>query len=371
MVVNKDLFQFVEELAPKKLAEEWDNCGLQIGDATARVKNVLLSLDLNEQVLAEAKEKQVQLIITHHPLLMRGIKNINLATAQGRLLRDLIKNNITVYSAHTNLDGAAGGVNDVLAEMLLLQNIEVLKTNGYQKYFKLVVFVPVAYQQAVGQALGHAGAGWIGNYSDCTFRTPGIGTFRPLTGSNPFMGKQNELAEVEEVRLETILPSEKLSTVLAAMQAAHPYEEVAYDIYPLNNQGSAHGLGRVGQLAIAMKFADFIQQVKDKLGLSLVKVGGALDGKVKTVALCGGSAAAFWPLALAKGADVYISGDIKYHPAQDMLDSGLSFIDAGHYQTELPVIERLYHYLTKRLQQQTKAVNLFISHTNTDPFTYR
>lgn len=371
MVTNKQIFDLVEKLAPKQLAEEWDNVGLQIGNPVAEVKRALLTLDLDESVLAEAKENQVQLIITHHPVLLRGIKNINFTTVQGRLIKELIKNDITVYSAHTNLDSAAGGVNDVLAEKLELQNTEVLVVNGHQKFCKLVVFVPVNYQEVVGQALGQAGAGWIGNYSDCTFRTNGIGTFRPLGGSTPFIGKVNELEQVEEVRLETIVPVEKLSAVIKAMERVHPYEEVAYDIYPLNNTGSAYGLGRVGQLPMELNFGDFLQQVKNVLNLPMVKAGGRLDKKIKTVALCGGSAGDFWPTALAKGADVYLSGDIKYHTAQDMVNNGLAFVDAGHYHSEVPVVEKLYHHLKKCLQQENLAVELFIAQTKTDPFIYR
>lgn len=370
MVTNKEIFSLVEELAPKRLAEDWDNVGLQIGNPHQEVSKVLLTLDLDERVLAEAKEKQVQLIITHHPLFMRGIKTIDSSTVQGRLIKELLVNDITVYSAHTNLDSAAGGVNDVLAEKLNLQHTTVLKINGHQKYYKLVVFVPVDYQEAVGRALGQAGAGWIGNYSDCTFRTEGIGTFRPLSGSNPFLGKHNELEKVEEVRLETIVPAEKLNLAVEKMRAAHPYEEVAYDVYPLYNQGPAYGLGRIGRLPEPLSFADFIQYVKDKLNLSLVRAGGDSNKKISTVALCGGSAADFWPVALARGADVYLSGDIKYHTAQDMLNNGLAFVDAGHYHSELPVIDKLYQYLRERLQQQKAAVELFVAQTDTNPFSY-
>jgi len=360
----------VEQLAPKQLAEDWDNVGLQIGNPAAEVKKVLLTLDLDEHVLTEAKEKQVQLIITHHPVLFKGIKNINFTTVQGRLIKELIKNDITVYSAHTNLDSATGGVNDVLAEKLELQNTEVLVVNGRQKFCKLVVFVPVNYQAVVGQALGQAGAGWIGNYSDCTFRTNGIGTFRPLSGSNPFIGKTNELETVQEVRLETNVPAEKLSAVIETMLGVHPYEEVDYDIYPLNNTGAAHGLGRIGQLPMELNFSDFLQQVRNALNLPMVKAGGQLDKRIKTVALCGGSAGDFWPTALAKGADVYLSGDIKYHTAQDMVNNGLAFVDAGHYHSEVPVVERLYHHLKKIMRQENLAVELYVAQTSTDPFIY-
>ncbi|MBM7855767.1 dinuclear metal center YbgI/SA1388 family protein [Desulfohalotomaculum tongense] len=369
-VKNKVIFNFLEELAPKHLAEDWDNVGLQIGSPSNEVKKVLLTLDVNEDVVREAEENDIQLIISHHPVLMKGIKNINTDTVQGRLISRLIKNNITVYAAHTNLDSADGGVNSVLAEKLGLKDVEVLYVTGNQKYVKLVVFVPDGYQDAVREALSKSGAGWIGNYSDCTFQTPGVGTFLPREGTNPFIGKQGRVERVEEVRLETIVPVEKLSSVIKAMVSAHPYEEVAYDVYPLNNQGPAYGLGRIGVLPREVSFTEFVQQLKEVLNLKAVKAGGPWDKRVKTVAVCGGSAAELWPQALAKGADVYVSGDIKYHTAQDMVAANLSFVDAGHYGSEVPVIEKIYNYLTACCAEKNIAVDFIISKKQKDPFTY-
>jgi dinuclear metal center YbgI/SA1388 family protein len=369
-VKNRDLFRLVEELAPKHLAEDWDNVGLQVGSYMRDVKRVLLTLDVDEAVVQEAEAQNIDLIIAHHPLLMKGIKTINTDSPQGQVLSMLIKNNITVYSAHTNLDIAEGGVNSILAEKLGLQNVEVLHATGSQKYLKLVVFVPVDHQQAVTTALGNAGAGWIGNYSDCTFRTEGTGTFLPRVGSNPYIGTQGKVEQVAEVRIETIVPMEKLSAVVKAMKQVHPYEEVAYDVYPLNNQGPAFGIGRFGILPKKVKFAEFVGQLKQALNLNVVKAGGDQQKLVKKVAVCGGSAAELWPKALAKGADVYVSGDIKYHTAQDMLAAGIAFVDAGHYGSEVPVVQALYNYLSARCAAENIDIELMTTKSSQEPFVF-
>ncbi len=369
-VKNKDIFKIIEELAPKGLAEDWDNVGLQVGRPTAEVKRIMLTLDLDRDVLQEAIENKIDLVITHHPLLMKGIKNIDADTPKGKIIAELLKHEITVYAAHTNLDIADGGVNCVLAEKIGLENVSVLHPTGEQKYFKLVVFVPLGHLEEVRTALGKAGAGWIGNYSDCTFHTTGIGTFRPLEGTNPYIGAQGRLEEVEEARLETIVPAEKLSEVIKGMISAHPYEEVAYDLYPLNNQGAAYGLGRIGYLPSETTFEQLVQHIKQLLGLKAIKAGGQASKTVKKVAVCGGSAGELWRAAAMKGADVYISGDIKYHTAQDILAAGMSFIDAGHFATERPAVDRLYDYLTARCAELNCEVQIVVAKNQKDTFDY-
>ncbi|MEG6616384.1 Nif3-like dinuclear metal center hexameric protein [Peptococcaceae bacterium 1198_IL3148] len=369
-VKNRDLFRLIEELAPKQLAEDWDNVGLQVGNDIGEVKRVLVTLDVDEAVVKEAIEKEIDLIIAHHPLLMKGIKSINIDSPKGLVLSQLIKNNITVYAAHTNLDIADGGVNSVLADKLGLQNVEVLAVTGSQRYIKLVVFVPMEHQEQVRTALTNAGAGWIGNYSDCTFRTTGTGTFLPREGANPFIGVEGKVEQVAEVRIETIVPVEKLAAVVKAMEQAHPYEEVAYDVYPLNNQGPVFGLGRIGTLTEAVPFTEFVLQLKEALNLKTVKVGGDQQRLIKKVALCGGSAADFWPKALAKGADVYVSGDVKYHTAQDMVAAGLCFVDGGHYGTEIPVVQVLCNYLKTRCVEENFNVEIMTTKSYQEPFVY-
>ncbi|MCL6479224.1 MAG: Nif3-like dinuclear metal center hexameric protein, partial [Peptococcaceae bacterium] len=215
-----------------------------------------------------------------------------------------------------------------------------------------------------------AGAGWIGNYSECTFMLRGTGTFRPLEGSSPFIGKQGELEKVDEVRLETILPARVAGRAVKSMLSAHPYEEVAYDLYPLENRSASSGIGRLGGLNEPVSLGEFALKVKEALQLHAVRRGGPADRKIQKVAVCGGSGADFWPLALAGGADVLVTGDIGYHRARDMLAAGMCFIDAGHYGTERVVLPVLADYLRGRCRERGLDVEILVSEVDGEPFTY-
>ncbi|NLI12133.1 MAG: Nif3-like dinuclear metal center hexameric protein [Peptococcaceae bacterium] len=364
------IFRLIEEMAPRSMAESWDNAGLQAGDPRAEVARALLTLDVNLDVAREALEKGAGLIISHHPMLFKPLESIDLSRPAGELIGFLIKNNITVYAAHTNLDSAAGGVNDILAARLGLQKLAVLQQSGQVRYVKLAVFVPEDHAAGVRDAIAGAGAGWIGNYSDCTFMTRGTGTFKPLAGANPYLGKTGELEQVEEIKLETIVPTGIINRVIQAMLKAHPYEEVAYDLYPLENRGPSYGLGRVGELPRQLTFSQFMEQVKTVLRLPALRTGGQPAAGVKKVAVCGGSGADLWPAALKAGADTIVTGDIKYHVAQEMLDAGLKFIDAGHHGTEAVIMPVLQDFLAERCRAENLRIDLLLAQTNTDPFAY-
>lgn len=366
----KEIFKLIEEMAPCHLAESWDNSGLQVGDRRAEVAKVLLTLDVNISVAREAAEKGAGLIISHHPLLFKPLKSIDLSQPAGELIGFLIKNNITVYTAHTNLDAAAGGVSHVLAVRLGLEKLAVLQQTEHIRCVKLAVFVPEDHAENVRSAIAEAGAGWIGGYSHCSFMTKGAGTFKPLAGANPYLGRTGELTLVEEIKLETIVPTGILNKVIQAMQKAHPYEEVAYDLYPLETPGPAYGLGRVGELPRQLSFSQFIEQVKTALHLTAVRTGGQPEACVSKVAVCGGSGADLWPAALKAGADTIVTGDIKYHTAQEMADAGLKFIDAGHYGTEAAILPVLQSFLAGRCRDENMSVDLLPAQTNTDPFAY-
>ncbi len=370
---NRLIFKFLESLAPLELAEEWDNSGLQVGNPGNIVKKVLLALDLDQQVLSEALEIQASLIITHHPLLFKGIKQIKEDNDSGALLTKIIRSGITVYSAHTNLDNADKGVNTVLANKLQLQDLQVLKLQG-EKHYKLVVFVPKDYIDLVREAISEAGAGWIGNYSHCTFMLEGIGTFKPTEDTNPFIGRIGATEKVEEIRLETIVPARLLQKVLDAMSSAHPYEEVAYDLYPLKNIPSQTGLGRLGTLKTPMTLEELARQMGKLMGpleAGAVRYGGQAAKKIiKRVAVCGGSGGSLWPLAFYKGADVLITGDINYHIAKEISASGMSFIDAGHYWTEQIILEPLAQYIREQCAQKSLSVEVIVSSVKGDPYKY-
>ncbi|MHB8170912.1 MAG: Nif3-like dinuclear metal center hexameric protein [Thermincolia bacterium] len=368
-VKSQRIINMVEELAPRYLAEDWDNVGLQVGNPTQEVDKVMVCLDVNLETAREAAAIGVGLIICHHPLIFKPLKNLRRDTPQGELLYTLIQNNISVYSAHTNLDSAKGGVNQVLAEKLGLQEIEVLSPGVAETYCKIVVFVPAGHEDLVRNAMAEAGAGWIGNYSHCTFQLQGTGTFKPLAEANPFIGTVDDLEKVEEFRLETIVAQRAASKVVKSMLKAHPYEEVAYDLYPLLNEGAAQGLGRIGRLPEAISFGEFVNKAKNTLGLNLVTVGGDMDRLVEKVAVCGGSGAGLLHKALFKGAQVLLTGDIKYHEGQEMLAQGINFIDGGHYATEGLMVPVLAEYLREQAQANKLSVEIIVSKVNTNPFT--
>lgn len=369
-VQAKDLFLLVEELAPRKLAEEWDNPGLQVGDPSLEVRRLFLALDVDEGVCREVVAKGGQAIICHHPLFFKPLSNLRTDHPRGALLASLIRAGIAVYAAHTNLDNAGRGVNDELARRLGLRNEEVLRVRDRQKFLKLVTFVPLSHVEEVRSALGKAGAGWIGNYSECTFQVPGKGTFRPLEGTSPFVGRLGELEFVDEVRLETILPAELTGRVVQALLAAHPYEEVAYDLYPLANEGTARGPGRVGALARPVPFLEFVSGVKEALQLKQLRYGGEPAREIRRVAVCGGAGADLWPAALAARADVLVTGDVGYHAAKDMLAAGINFVDAGHFGTERIILPVLRDFLREQCRQKGWDVEIWITDSQDDPYSY-
>lgn len=347
LVKVKDVKAIMEKYFPPYLAEDWDNVGLQLGSMNKDVTKVIVALDLDEEVLKQALNQKADMIITHHPFIFKPLKRINYDLSQGRLIRDLIQTDITVYSAHTNLDAGEKGLNQVLAEMLGLENIKPLDHSHIEDLYKLVVFVPASHVNKVREAINNAGAGDIGKYSDCSFRTSGTGTFRPGEDTDPFIGEQGLLEEVDEFRLETAAYQRDLDKVVQAMIKAHPYEEVAYDIYRLENQGRIFSLGRKGNLDSAVTLEEYAREVKKQLGIESVRVTGDLTRKVKKVAVVSGAGASFIGRAKAQKIDVLVTGDVKYHEARDAEAQGVAVIDAGHQGTEEIIVPYLCNLLKK------------------------
>ncbi len=365
----QQIINWIEELAPKKLSQEWDNIGLQIGDPRAEVSKALIALDLNMQVVEEAIQKQAQLIICHHPYIFQPIKNLRQDLPQGQVLSKLIKEDIGLYAAHTNWDSAEMGVSHILADIFQLENREVLKITKEEALFKIVVFVPHGHQDEVRQGLSRGGAGYIGNYSECTFMIDGIGTFKPDDNTNPYIGQLGQLEKVAEYRLETVVSESKLKRAIKEMLQAHPYEEVAYDIIPIENKGKSYGLGVIGQLANPCQLDQILATLKEKLGVTYLKVVGDREQKIKKVALCGGSGGDLINAAVFKGADVLITGDVSYHQAQNAQALGLALVDAGHYATELPAMAGLCQLLEKKIKTN-QDLQFIMSTVNTDPWKY-
>ncbi|MFZ5590399.1 MAG: Nif3-like dinuclear metal center hexameric protein [Bacillota bacterium] len=366
----KQVVALIEKLAPPFLAASWDNSGWQVGDSEKPVYRVLLSLDVKMQVIDEAIRQEAQLIICHHPLLFKPFRQIMWQDNAGQLVHRLIERGIGLYAAHTNLDLAPGGVNDVLARLLDLQEVCPLREEEGGNLYKLVVFVPVEHVDQVREAVCRAGAGHIGCYDYCTFQVPGTGTYRPLSGAQPFKGKVGEICLASEMRLETIIPAGLVKRVVAAMLQAHPYEEVAYDLYKLENKFPGAGLGRVGSLEKALPLAELAGVVKQKLGCRALRFGGEPERLVRKVAVCGGSGGELWRSALSAGADVLITGDIGYHLAGDMLAAGMCFIDAGHFETEQPALLSLQQYLQQEIAGLGEKVEVLLSHNQRSPFNY-
>ncbi|TCT27002.1 dinuclear metal center YbgI/SA1388 family protein [Melghiribacillus thermohalophilus] len=366
---GQDVIRLFESWVPKHLAMEGDKIGLHVGTLNKPVHKVMITLDVLENVVDEAIEKEIDLIIAHHPLIFKPLKKITPDDEKGRIVEKLIKHNITVYAAHTNLDIAEGGVNDLLMDQLGIEDREVLIEMGSEELVKVVVFVPETHQEEVREALGNAGAGHIGHYSHCTFQTEGQGTFKPLEGTNPFIGKQGELEKVDEVRMETIVPVSILSRVLKAMEESHPYEEVAYDLYPLKNEGKTYGLGRIGRLEQPISLKEFAEHAKQAFKVSGLRVTGDLTRQVQTIGVIGGDGNKFISQARRKGVDVLITGDLYYHTAHDALGMGLSVIDPGHH-IEKVMKNGVQTYLSRQLSKNGYDTEVMVSEINTDPFQF-
>jgi dinuclear metal center YbgI/SA1388 family protein len=366
---NSDVFRIMENWAPKSLAYEWDNVGLQIGSYNNPVKKILITLDVTESVVDEAIKNGVNLIIAHHPLLFKPMKQVNIESAQGKIVCKLLNNEITVYAAHTNLDVADGGVNDMLCDLIGVESREILLKSTKEKLYKIVIYVPESHVNDVRESLSMSGAGHIGNYSHCTFQAKGQGTFKPLQGTNPYIGSENELEFVNEVRMETIVQQSHLQNVIKHMIEAHPYEEVAYDIYPLENEGKQYGIGRIGILEKPMDLKSLSNHVKNVLDVPALRVTGNLNKEIKKIAVLGGSGEKYIRTAKKNGADAYITGDMTFHIAQEAEQIGLSVIDPGHY-IEKVMKKGTKEYLEQQLKRKQMEIEILISTSNTEPFKF-
>ncbi|MBP6964670.1 MAG: Nif3-like dinuclear metal center hexameric protein [Armatimonadetes bacterium] len=338
-MILKDIIPILEEIAPPHYAQEGDSIGLQIGDPDADVSSIVVSVDVTPEVVRECARRSADLLITHHPLISpnwQPLPSVRLDVYPQSLVYQLINSGIALYVMHTNYDSADGGINDTLAEKLGVLDGEVMLPTWTDKLFKLVTFVPADALDAVRDAISEAGAGWIGKYSHCTFQTPGVGTFKPLEGAEPYVGKVGELEKTPEIRLETIVPDDRLHDVISAMIAAHPYEEVAYDVYPLKNEGRTHGIGLCGSLRKPTTFGAFCEMLCKVLTVPDPRKAGDPDSKVEKVAMLGGGGSKRIGLAHSMGADVYVTGDVNHHQFLEAKALGINVIDATHFWTERP-----------------------------------
>jgi dinuclear metal center YbgI/SA1388 family protein len=372
MFVNgQTVAQLIEQLAPKHFAVENDKIGLQLGTLQKQVSKVLIALDVTDEVVDEAIAAEAELIIAHHAIIYRPLAKLDTSTPAGRLYEKLIKHDIAVYIAHTNLDVAHGGINDWMADMLGIPSegrvsLEEVHTD---KLYKLVVFVPHSHHEQVLQAIWNAGAGAIGDYSCCSFNIEGTGTYMPGEGTQPFIGKQGRLERVPEMRIETVVPHSVHRKVVQAMLRSHPYEEVAYDLYPVDLKGRSFGLGRVGKLTEPMKLGTLANRVKEAFNVPAARIVGDPEREVRKVAVLGGAGAKYVRHALFAGADVLVTGDIDYHSAHDALAAGLAIIDPGH-NIEKIMKPRIADWLTRELSERKYTTVAIASAIETEPFRF-
>lgn len=347
------LVDYFDRLYPFALAEEWDNVGLIVGDSKADVTGVLFCLDVTHDVLDEAIAEQCNVLVTHHPPIFRAIKRINVAELQGGLIAKAIKHGINLVALHTNLDSAVGGLNDTLCEALGLTEVKPLVDSGHERFFKLAVFVPPDHAEKVRAAMCAQGAGVIGDYEDCSFAIAGEGSFRGIEGrTNPFTGTPGKLEKANELRLEVLLRREIAGRVIGAMTDAHPYEEVAYDLYPLHNKEKGTGLARIGKLQQPEPLSAFIKRVQG-LGILVTRVLGDDAKAIRKVGLCSGAGADFLPNAISAGADVYVTAEIKHHLGLAAAHKGMALVETDHYtleQLHWPKLAKLIHQQHKDLK---------------------
>jgi dinuclear metal center YbgI/SA1388 family protein len=364
MIQLREIITALEGVAPLSLQESYDNSGLQVGDSEMEVTGILVTLDVTEEVLSEAEKLGFNLVVSHHPVIFGGLKSITGKNAAERIVRMAIQKEIAIYSGHTNFDAVSGGVNTAMANRLGLVDQEILEpADGQLK--KLVVFVPHDHLEQVRQAMFDAGAGHIGAYDRCSFNLEGTGTFRGSEGSDPFVGEPGKLHHEPETRLETIVPVPLVSKVVRALTRAHPYEEVAYDIYPLENIDHRNGMGMVGNLQNPMDEELFLGFVKDRFGAGVIRHTALRSKSVRKVALCGGSGSFLIRRAVASGADVFVTGDVKYHQFFDA-DGRIVIMDIGHFESEQFTRELFYDLLMKKFPKF--AIRL--SETETNPIKY-
>lgn len=360
----KDISLFLESIAPPGLQESYDNAGLIIGNQENNCTGILTTLDITEQVLEEAIHKNCNLVVAHHPIIFRGIKRLNGKNYVERAVIFAIKNDIAIYAIHTNLDNVLDGVNSKIAEKLQLQNCQVLLPKK-ETLQKLVTFSPEKNAIDVRNALFKAGAGAIGKYDECSFNVKGEGTFRAGEGSHPYVGKQGELHVEEEIRIEVIFPTLIQNQLIRALKEAHPYEEVAYYIQQLENVRNDIGSGLTGELQEPLSENQLLELLKDQFHLSVIKHTAFLNKPVKKIAVCGGAGIFLLPNAIAAGADVFITGDVKYHEFFDA-DGRLLLADIGHFESEQFTIE----LLTEFLQEKYRNFAVLKTEINTNPVNY-
>lgn len=363
MITVAAIVEFLERFAPRELAAEWDNVGLLLGDRAAKVRRLMTCLTVTPESAAEAVEAKVQLIVTHHPILFRAAKRLTTDNPEGRMLLRLARAGVSVYSPHTAFDNTQGGINEILAGRLSLTDVTPLRRREGKRQCKVVVFVPDADLTRVADAMFAAGAGNIGEYSQCSFRLPGTGTFFGSDAANPTVGQKGRREEVTEWRLEAVCREADVERVIAALRKAHSYEEPAYDVYPLKPTASPLGEGRIGKLPRPTTLGKLAREVKVQLNAGSVQAVGEPGMTVQRVALVCGAGGEFLSDAIRARADVLLTGEARFHDYLTARAQGMGLVLPGHYATERCGIEEL----AARLQTQWPDLEVWASRNESDP----
>ncbi len=363
----RDILALVDRHAPPALAASWDRVGLMIGSPQQVVTRLVVALEATLPVMQEVVRAGAQMLLTHHPLLFQPVAQLNPDNPLHRPIIFAIRHDLAVAAAHTNLDAAQAGLNAYLAQVLGLEDTEPLSVTYTVPWLKLTVFVPIGYEDRVREALCQAGAGVIGNYASCTFQVRGQGTYLPQTGARPWQGKMLELNRADEIRLEVILPQDKVAEAVAQLKAVHPYEEVAFDLYPLANPGQTCGFGRIGNWPTPRSWPEVVEFLKKCFKTAHLKLIGQPRATIRRVAVCGGSGGDLIPQAWEKGAELYLTGDIRYHQAVPWAQEHMAIVDLGHYATEAIFMPTWGQRLQADLERAELAVEVIVSEADADP----
>lgn len=367
----------IERRYPPSSAEPWDAVGLVCGDPDQEVRRVLLAVDPVAETVAEAIDWGADLLLTHHPLLLSPVHSVAASTAKGRAVHDLVRAGCALYTAHTNADAAVGGVSERLARAVGVTSSRPVRPHPSAPVDALVTYVPVGGAPALIDALAAAGAGAIGDYERCAWRTEGVGQFVPRPGANPTIGAVGEVAQVDETRIEMVLPRSRRDSVVAALRSAHPYEEPAFSVLEVASVPSEAGHGRIGRLASPVSLRAFAERVAAALPRTAhgVRVSGDLDEPVHVVAVCGGSGDSLLPDVRAHGADVYLTADLRHHRASEARSDGAGgrpyLVDVAHWASEWPWLPAAADQLRADVGSAGSTVETRVSTTVTDPWTAR
>jgi dinuclear metal center YbgI/SA1388 family protein len=366
-----DIIKMMEAIAPLRLAQEWDNSGLQIGSSDWPVNRVMIALDSSMPVIQAACEKKADLLITHHPLIFKPLKSINFNSPIGKLIEMATRHHLAVFSAHTNLDTVSGGLNDTFLKKIGLTSLNLLCPDKTAEYCKLAVYVPVSHSQKILDAIFELDSSSNDDYTCCTFRQQGVGTFKPGVLTKPFIGKPGgEIVHTEEVKIEARVKKDQVKKAIDLIRASHPYETMAYDVYPLDSDRTETGFGRIGRLNKPVPFSEFAADIKSIFNLRYLKVSGPPDLLIQEVAVCTGSGSSLMPYFLASNAQAFITGDLKYHDARDAEMSRKCLIDIGHFASEKIMIELIYDLLKKSCRDSGTEVVIEAWNQEDDPFDY-